>query len=245
MHVSDYISKTIGQIRLLESQITQQLTLPAELHLLMFEAWKITYPGKGFDKWWDLDQLIDQLKHTIKVFNHMHPDHVGIFVFDRLSAYGGFAQDALNVHNMNMNPGNKQRKLHNTVIPISNPDPAPGKDDTHGQVQKMCFLDDYIKLELRGQPKGIKIILQECKSVWDKYMMECKKHDSKVIRKCVSCVKSQSHKDTERHIMFAEAVGQNDPSHAEEVISAHSVMPSTSDDKWCCMQCVLLLQEDF
>ena len=138
---------------------------------------------------------------------------------------------------MNVNPGNKQRKLHDTVIPISNPDPAPGEDDTHGQVQKICFLDDYIKPELRGQPKGIKIVLQECKSVWDKYMMECKKCDSKVIRKCVSCVKLQSHKDTECHIMFAEAVGQDDPSHAEKVIGAHSVTPPT--------QCVLSLQEDF
>ena len=51
VHVSDYISKTIGWIRLSESQIAQQLTLPAELRLPAFEAWKITYPGKGFDEW--------------------------------------------------------------------------------------------------------------------------------------------------------------------------------------------------
>ena len=166
-------------------------------------------------------------------------------MFDRSSAHGGFAQDALNVHNINVNPRNKQRKLHDTMIPLSNPDPAPGEDDTCRQVQKMCFPDDYIKPELRGQPKGIKVILQERKSVWDKYMMECKKRNSKVMRKCVSYAKSQTHKDTERRIIFAEAAGEDDPSHAEDVIGAHSVTPPTSDDEWCCMQHVLLLQEDF
>ena len=65
------------------------------------------------------------------------------------------------------------------------------------------------------------------------------------MRKCVSYAKLQTHKDTEHYIMFAEAVGDDDPSHAENVIGVHSVTPPTSDDKWCYMQHVLLLQEDF
>jgi hypothetical protein len=246
VHVSDFISETIGQIKLLEDQIAQQLTLPAELCLPVFEAQKITYPGKGFDAWWDLDQLIGQLTHTIKVFNHTHLDHIVIFVFDRSSAHEGFAENTLNVHNMNVNPRNKQWWLHDTVIPLSNPDPAPGKEDTHGQVQKMCFLDDHPKPELRGQPKGMKIVLQECKSIWDKYTALCTELGTKVVRKCALCVKSQSHKDAKRCIMFAEAAGQEGAASAEDVIGAHSVPPPTSEsDEWCCMQCVLSLQEDF
>jgi len=252
VHVSDFISETIGRIRLSEDQIAQQLALPAERRLPTFEARKITYPGKGFDAWWDLNQLINQLAHTIKVFDHTHPDRVAIFVFDRSSAHEGFAENALNVHNMNVNPGNKQRRLRDTVIPLSNPDPAPGEEDTRGQVQKMCFPDDHHKPELRGKPKGMKIVLQERKSVWDKYTALCNERGMTVVRKCTSCIKSQSHKDAERRIMFAEAAGQEGAPSAEDVIGARgapseSVTPPTSDDdsEWCCMQRVLSLQEDF
>ena len=54
VHVSDFISEIIGQIRLLDDQITNQLKLPDNQHLPAFEARKITYPEKGFDMWWDL-----------------------------------------------------------------------------------------------------------------------------------------------------------------------------------------------
>ena len=181
VHVSDFISETIGRIRLLDDQITEQLAKPADHRLPTFEAWKITYPGKGHDNWWDLPQLIEQLKHTIQVFDHTHPDHTTIFVFDRSSAHKGFADDALNVNNMNVNYGGKQRKLQDTVIPVNNPDPVPSKEDTRSQVQKMCFPDDHPNPKLRGQPKGIKVVLQEHKSVWDKYTVWCEGCDAKPV----------------------------------------------------------------
>ena len=165
VHVSDFISEMIGRIKLSEDQISEQLTQPAKLRLPAFEARKITYPGKGFDTWWDLPQLINQLKHTIKVFEHTHPGHVAIFVFDRSSAHEGFAENALNVNNMNVGHGKKQRKLHDTVILLSNPEPAPGEEDTCSQVQKMSFPDGHPNPELRGQAKGIKNVLQERKSI--------------------------------------------------------------------------------
>jgi len=149
---------------------------------------------------------------------------------------------------MNVNPGNKQRQLCDTVIPFSNPDPAPGKEDTHGQVQKMCFLDDHHKLELRGKPKRMKIVLQECKSVWDKYIALCNKCGVTVVRKCTPYTKSQSHKDAKRRIMLAEVAGQEGAPSAEDVIDAYgapSMAPPTSDDEWCYMEHVLSLQKDF
>ena len=112
----------------------------------------------------------------------------------------------------------------------------------------MCFLDNHHKPELRGKPKGMKIILQERKSVWDKYTALCNECGMTVVRKCTSCIKSQSHKDAEHHIMFAEAAGQEGAPSAEDVIGAcsvPSVIPPTLDNEWCCMQCVLSLQEDF
>ena len=169
VHVSDFISETIGRIALSEDQIAEQMTWLANLRLPAFEARKIIYPRKGFDMWWDLTQLIKQVELTIKVFEYTHPDCVAIFVFDWSSAHEGFAENALNVNNMNIHHGARQRKLHDTVIPLNNPPPAQGEEDMRGHVQRMYFPDDHPKPELRGKPKGIKVILQERKSIWDKY----------------------------------------------------------------------------
>jgi hypothetical protein len=94
----------------------------------------IIYPGKGFDAWWDLKQLIEQIKNTISIFELTHPNCTGVFVFNWSSTHEGFVEEALNINRMNVNPGGKQKWLRNTIIPLNNLDPAPGKDDTHGQV---------------------------------------------------------------------------------------------------------------
>ena len=245
VHVSDFISETIGRIRLSDDQIADQLKLPDEQRLPAFEARKITYPGKGFDVWWDLPQLTDQIKIAIKVFDHIHPNCIAIFTFDRSSAHEGFADNALNINNMNINPGGRQRKLRDTVIPLSNPDPVHGKEDTRGQVQHMTFPDDHPDLKLRGQAKGVKVALQERKSVWDKYTTICQERCTKVVGKCASCMKSQTRKDAEQHVAFAEATGDSGTATAEDMAVADTEIQSTPDDEWCCMHRVLALQDDF
>jgi hypothetical protein len=146
---------------------------------------------------------------------------------------------------MNVNPGGQQRKLHDTVIPLNNPDPAPGKEDTHSQIQQMSFPDDHPDSKLRGKPKGFKAVLQERKSVWDKYTSACLECGTKVVGKCASCTKSQTHKDAERHVVLAEATGQCGIAMAEDMAIADTEIQSTPDDEWCCMYQVLALQEDF
>src|SRR6266849_2461683 len=245
VHVSDFISETIGRLKLSDNQIADQLELPDEQRLPEFEARKITYPGKGFDAWWDLPQLINQIKITINVFKHTHPNCTAIFTFDRSSAHEGFAKNALNINNMNVNPRGKQRKLHSTVIPLNNRDPAPGEEDTHGQIQHMIFPDDHPDSKFRRQPKGVKAVLQERKSVWDKYTALCWERGIKVIGKCASCAKSHSRKDAEQQVALAEATGQRDIATEEDVAIADTEIQSGQDDKWCCMHQVLTLQEDF
>jgi len=134
VHVLDFICETIGRLKLSDEQIKEQLKLPEQLRLPSVEAQKIIYPGKAFDTWWDLPQLLKQTKHALAVFKHTHPDCIGIFVFDRSSAHEGYADNALNVNSMNINPEGKQKKLHDTRIPLSNPDPAPGEEDTRKHV---------------------------------------------------------------------------------------------------------------
>jgi len=52
------------------------------------------------------------------------------------------------------------------------------------------------------------------------------------------------------HVMFVEAAGQRNPASVDGMIvvdpeNPDGKMPPTSEDMWCCMQCVLTLQEDF
>ena len=111
VHISDWICETTGRLKLSEEQITQQLQLPPEARLKATDARKIIYPGKNHNAWWDLAQLMDQTEIAVDIFESLHPNKVGIWLFDCSSTHEGLAADELNVHNMNVNPGGKQRLM--------------------------------------------------------------------------------------------------------------------------------------
>jgi len=147
---------------------------------------------------------------------------------------------------MNVNPAGKQKKLCDTKIPFNNPDPAPGEEDVHGCVQRMCFPDDHSDLKLQGQPKGIRVILQEHKSIWDKFESISKARHSKMVGKCGSCTKSEQHKDAEHRVALADSMGQGNDVKAEDITNIENAVPLPANDEgWCCMYQVLTLQEDF
>lgn len=66
-----------------------------------------------------------QTELAADIFEHTHLDMIGVWVFDCSSAHEGLAEDALNINNMNINPGRKQTHLRDTIIPLSNPLPLP------------------------------------------------------------------------------------------------------------------------
>jgi hypothetical protein len=105
--ISDWICETFGRLRLSEEQIADQAKLPEAQRLRVTDARRIIYPGKNHDKWWDLEQLKDQIKDAVDIFEYLHPGAVGVWVFDCSSSHEGLASDTLNVHNMNVNPGGK------------------------------------------------------------------------------------------------------------------------------------------
>lgn len=119
------------------------------------------------------------------------------------SAQKGLAEDALNVNNMNVNPGEKQQHLCTTTIPTNNPPPKPGHPDTQGQLHEMVYAINHPDLKLQGQPKGMKAVLQEQESVWDELVSRCK---GNVVRKCKECLKLQAKKDVERWVAEVEAM---------------------------------------
>ena len=86
-----------------------------------------------------------------------------------------------------------------TYIPLlfhlhNDPAPKPGQHDMCGMVQDMVYPQDHPTPELRGQLKGMKVVLQEQVSVWDELSLRC---GGKVVGKCKKCTKSQTKKDAE------------------------------------------------
>lgn len=99
--------------------------------------------------------------------------------------------DALNANEMNVKPGGRQRRMHSTLIPADNPNPG-----LRGITQDMCFMEDlpldHQFYEFRGQPKGMRVILEEC-GLWDGL---CAANGGKaLVGDCASCKMSQKECD--------------------------------------------------
>lgn len=244
-HISDIICEATetGRLVLNAEQIAEQMALPEAERLRTFDARKIIYPGKNFDAWWDLEQLRVQMIDAVDIFEYLQPGKVGVWMFDCSSAHEGLAHDALNVNNMNIGPGGAQKHLRNTIIPLNNPPPLPGKEDTRGREQTMDYPLDHPDPKLRGAAKGMKAVLQERESVWD----ELTKRTNRVVGKCKSCSTSQIKKDAQRRVAAAEASGQEDSLTDAQVAEAETGDSASSapQNDWCCMYRVLSLQDDF
>ena len=243
IHISDWILETHGRLVLNASEIAAQAALPLESRLRVQDAHKIIYPGKNADKWWDLPQLMDQLQDAIDIFEVIHPDAVGIWVFDCSSAHEGLAPDALNVNRMNVNPGGKQTLMRDTTIPLSNPEPKPGRFDTRGLQQSLVYPQNHHDPALAGKAKGMKAVVQERVSVWDRLVEEVGS-EKKALGKCESCRTSQVKKDAERRVAMAEAAGQEESIQDADLEAAEGPVVENKS-KWCCLYRVLSLQEDF
>ena len=238
-HICGWISEETGHLQLSYKQIAAQALLPEDQHLKITDSWKIIYPGKGFDDWWDLKQLLDAMVHTINIFEVTHPGKVEVFLFNCWSAHEELAADALNINKMNINLGRKQVHLRSTTIPLNNPPPKPGQPDIHGQPQDMSYPDDHPDPSLQGEAK---MVLQERVLVWDKTVeMNGRKVPA---GKCWFCKKSQVTKDAERRIAEAEALDQEDTVTEEDLADACNPVDKLSSD-WCCLYWVLSLQDNF
>ncbi|CDO77934.1 hypothetical protein BN946_scf184610.g1 [Trametes cinnabarina] len=137
IHVSDFITAVSGRLVLLDANGE-----------IVEDARKIIFPGSNGDPWWDMAQLIEQVKRAITIFERAHPGCTALFVFDQSSAHAALSPIALRPFEMNKTNGGRQRKQCDTIIPMSNPDP-----DVRGQPQKMTLEN--------GQAKGLQQVLTE------------------------------------------------------------------------------------
>ena len=117
----------------------------------------------GKDKYWRGDDMVDHtVKVAIPIFNAAFPGCQAVFLFDNASSHSSYADDALRVENMNLNPGGKQGWLRDGFI--------LGK----GIPQPMNFPADYPNGQLAGKQKGIKQVLKE-RGLWPErgLVLEC------------------------------------------------------------------------
>jgi hypothetical protein len=245
VHVSDFVTELIGCLRLVDAKLAQHERLPLDSprRLPRLEARKIIYPGKNHDKWWEVNQLMDQLKVAVPIFKFQFPHYKGVWIFDCSSSHEAMAPDSLNVNRMNVNPGGKQTRMHDTIIPLSNPPPEPAQPDVRGQLQSMVYPDNHLDPALAGKAKGMRAVLQERGSVWTRLCRE-NRGENKVVGKCRTCGLSAAKKDALRRIAEAEAAGQEDTIADADIEAAQSGINDSTND-WCCMHRVLSLQEDF
>ena len=76
---------------------------------------------------------------TIAELKYLKETHSLVFLFDKNSGHTAFANDALNVNRMNVNPGGAQPQLRDTIW--------------NGRSQRMVFTD--------STPKGMRQVLNE------------------------------------------------------------------------------------
>jgi len=106
----------------------------------------------GGDTWWTGDRLLDQvINKAIPAFEAQFPACKALFDFENSRNHLKFADNALRVSKMNLEPGGSKMKImHDTYV----------LDDKHadgGYVQLLALPD--------GSPKGLKIVLME-RGLW-------------------------------------------------------------------------------
>ncbi|KAF8578546.1 hypothetical protein K439DRAFT_1648756 [Ramaria rubella] len=222
IHISDFIVEHTGRIVLNEEQRQINDKLPLHLRLQHMDAWEIIYPGKNNDGWWNMERLIVQVRRMIPIFERLYPGAVGEFFFDQSSAHGVFAPKALNLKEMNLRPGGKQRVMHSTFIPMDNPHLG-----LCGMPQEMMFPTDLPRLCQVLEERGLLELLTTANQG---------KLPSAECKFCKSSCETQ-----ERLVHEAQAVadGQNELEGVYEDV----LQPGTSST--CCMRKYLSEQADF
>ncbi|CAK5267144.1 unnamed protein product [Mycena citricolor] len=160
--VSGYICERFGNLALTDDLIEANNKLPTAEQLDIVDSRVVIYPnGKETgDNYWNMDQMIEQLRNAIKIAKRLFPKAVIHWVFDNSSCHGSLPHDAISVSKMNLKPGGKNLLLFkDTIIPMSNPFGKGGQTQSFQFPAHLSDDDPYKKFE--GQNKGMQLVLEE------------------------------------------------------------------------------------
>ncbi|KAI7941392.1 hypothetical protein MJO29_013466 [Puccinia striiformis f. sp. tritici] len=219
----------------------------AQKDLTSANAATVIYPGSAGNKWWDMEQLCNQiLQKAIPIFKALHPNFQVVFVFDCSSAHGAFSPSALKVQNMNLSPG--------AIIPSDDPAIPVHLRRQH---QNFCYDSLHPNPNLAGKPKGVQAILEE-HGLWQHYSQKAHEAGKPKMRlQCPDCATSNRKKDviarSARLIRQAEGIGYFLPQDqclqeemaADQTPNLSDVVSETTTNNSCCWSKILSLQSDF
>jgi len=147
--VSEFLCAAIGRLSYIDSN--QQRVYATEI---------IQYgSGKGDDRWWNADKMVQQTQKAIRIFNQAFPNDIAVFAFDNSSGHACKAPNALVAQRMNLGPGGKQPVIQDTEFYS-----ADGRHHQSMVFQRGDIIwetNEPIPEGLIGKPKGMKRILQE------------------------------------------------------------------------------------
>ncbi|KAJ7107219.1 hypothetical protein C8R43DRAFT_1091981 [Mycena crocata] len=152
--ISGFLCERYGLLALTDELIAENKKLAADLRLAITDSTTVMHPDnkpvsyienvKGWDSYWNMEQMIAQLVITILIARHLFPKPVIHCVFDNSSAHGSLAKDALTATKMKVNPGGKVPKMRDTKMTFDKNLP-----------------DDHPQKQWEGLPKGMKAILAQ------------------------------------------------------------------------------------
>jgi len=137
--VSDFIDEKNGYLCLTQEEYARAHRIDQSIQM---EARCLFEYGEAREGYWTSDKFIEQMKSAIKIAEVKYPKSEGwkhVWIFDHSSCHAAMADDSLDVNKMNVNPGGKQRIMHDGFY--------------DGKVQKMNYAI--------GIPKGLRVILEE------------------------------------------------------------------------------------
>ena len=116
----------------------------------------IITPGSGAsdDGWWTSENMLAQFQHrALPAFEQLHPECVGVFMFDNSTNHKKMPDDCLDAHAINLSDGGKNAR---TTI-------RPGWFEQDGRRMTQLMVDES------GVQKGVRRILQE-RGLWKIHM---------------------------------------------------------------------------
>ena len=137
--VSDFIEERAGYLALTNEEY--RCAKSKDETISQFARETLEY-GETREGYWTNEKFMKQLNKAVKIAEVKYPKADGwnlVWIFDHSSCHTAMAEDALDVTRMNVKPGGKQPKMHDTTW--------------NGQIQRM--------VDSSGVPKGMRQVLQE------------------------------------------------------------------------------------
>ncbi len=163
LHVSDFLAVVCGRLTLADDDATTNDECSKK-------ACEIMKHGKNYEGWWTTEDLAKQVvEKVVPIFERCFPNAQALFAFDNATSHTAFAADTLQAKQMNLGRGGKQPQMWPTTY-------------GNGIVQEMCFPPAHPPL-LYGEPKGLKIVLEE-HGLWQlRLRFECKDNKKQSVQR--------------------------------------------------------------